>query len=70
MIDAAACKADNFESFTFKIALKLEELESPNAFWNRLPIEAKFRIGVKLLGCENIGKMKELSKLTIPRSNN
>lgn len=31
--------------------LKLEQLESPqDAFWNRLPIEAKFRIGVRLFG--------------------
>ena len=32
-------------------ALELEELESPeDAFWKRLPIEAKFRIGVRLFG--------------------
>jgi len=32
-------------------ALKLEELESPeDTFWKRLPIEAKFRIGVRLFG--------------------
>ncbi|AAM03804.1 integrase [Methanosarcina acetivorans C2A] len=32
-------------------ALKLEQLESPQeAFWNRLPVEAKFRIGVRLFG--------------------
>jgi len=32
-------------------ALELEKLESPeDAFWNRLPIEAKFRIGVRLFG--------------------
>jgi transposase InsO family protein len=32
-------------------ALELEKLESPeDAFWKRLPIEAKFRIGVRLFG--------------------
>jgi putative transposase len=32
-------------------ALKLEQLESPqDVFWNRLPIEAKFRIGVRVFG--------------------
>jgi len=32
-------------------ALELEKLESPeDAFWSRLPIEAKFRIGVRLFG--------------------
>jgi hypothetical protein len=31
--------------------LKLEELESPkDIFWNRLPIEAKLRMGARLFG--------------------
>jgi hypothetical protein len=40
--------------------LKLEELESPeDAFFKRLPIEAKFRIGGRLFGCENMKKGKK-----------
>jgi hypothetical protein len=31
-------------------------------FWNRLPIEAKFRIGEECLGCENMDKRKKVAK--------
>ena len=42
--------------------MEINELESPEtAFWNRLQIEAEFRIGVVFLNCENMNKLKRFS---------
>jgi hypothetical protein len=40
-----------------------------DAFWNRLPIEAKFGIGVRLFGCENMKKLKRVSRRNNFRKN-
>jgi hypothetical protein len=33
-----------------------------DTFWSRLPIEEKFGIGLGCLGCENMKKLKRVSK--------